>query len=40
MKGLAIFTAILMFSAFIMGGIMERRLVKLDRILEDDKYVN
>jgi len=26
--------------AFIMGGIMERRLVKLDRVLEDDKYVN
>lgn len=39
-KGLVIFSALLMFSAFILGGIIERRLVKLARVLEDDKYVN
>jgi hypothetical protein len=39
-KGLAIFMGILAFGAFIMGGIMERRLSKIDELIEDAKYVN
>jgi hypothetical protein len=43
-KGLVFLTVIMTFTAFIMGGLMERRLKKLDRLLfrieEDTKYVN
>jgi hypothetical protein len=43
-KGLAIFTGFMTFGAFILGGVMERRLKKVDRVVkqaEDDaKYVN
>jgi hypothetical protein len=43
-KGLAILTGLMTFTAFILGGLMERRLKKLDRVIqqieEDTKYVN
>jgi hypothetical protein len=43
-KGLAILTGFLAFGAFILGGMMERRLQKIDRVVkqieDDSKYVN
>ena len=43
-KGLIIFVSFMTFTAFILGGMMERRLANVDKIvknIEDDtKYVN
>lgn len=43
-KGVAILSGLLAFGAFILGGFMERRLAKIDKIVKeietDSKYVN
>lgn len=43
-KGLAIFTGLLTFGAFILGGMMERKLSRINKVIkqidDDAKYVN
>jgi len=43
-KGIAILTGFLAFGAFILGGIMERKLARINKVVkqieEDAKYVN
>jgi hypothetical protein len=43
-KGLAILTGFLAFGAFILGGVMERKLARINKVVkqieEDAKYVN
>jgi hypothetical protein len=43
-KGLAILTGFLAFGAFILGGMMERKLARINKVVkqieEDAKYVN
>jgi hypothetical protein len=43
-NGVAILTGLLTFGAFILGGMMERKLAKIDEVVkqieEDNKYVN
>jgi len=43
-KGVAILSGFLAFGAFILGGIMERKLARINKVVnqieEDSKYVN
>jgi len=43
-KGLVIFMGFLAFGAFILGGMMERKLTRINKVVkqieEDAKYVN
>lgn len=43
-KGFAIFTGFLTFGAFILGGMMERKLARINKVIkqidDDAKYVN
>lgn len=39
-KGLAIFTGILVTYMFVILGCLERRLKRVDRVIESTKYVN
>jgi hypothetical protein len=43
-KGVAILSGFLAFGAFILGGIMERKLARINKVVnqieEDTKYVN
>ena len=39
-KGLVIFTGIVSVYVFVLLGCLERRLKKIDRIIEDSKYVS
>jgi hypothetical protein len=40
LKGLVIFTGLVAMYAFVLLGCMERRLKKVDRAVDDLKYVN
>jgi hypothetical protein len=43
-KGVAILSGFLAFGAFILGGVMERKLARINKVVnqieEDTKYVN
>lgn len=39
-KGLVIFVGTFAFFAFILTGLMGRSLAKIDKLIEEDKYVN
>ena len=39
-KGLVIFTGACAFCAFILTGIMGRSIARIDKLIEEDKYVN
>lgn len=43
-KGVAILSGLLTFGAFILGGMMERKLARIDKVVkqieQDAKYVN
>jgi hypothetical protein len=40
LKGLVIFTGIVMTYVFVLLGCLERRLKRVDRVIEETKYVN
>lgn len=40
LKGLVIFTGACAFFAFVMTGIMGRSLMKIDKLIEEEKYIN
>lgn len=40
MKGLVILTGIVAMYTFVLLGCMERRLKKVDRVIEESKYVS
>ena len=40
LKGLVIFTGILVTYMFVILGCLERRLKRVDRVIESTKYVN
>jgi hypothetical protein len=39
-KGLVIFTGLVTMYAFALSGCLERRLKKIDRLIEESKYVS
>jgi hypothetical protein len=39
-KGLVILTGIVVMYALVLSGCLERRLKKIDRIIEESKYVS
>lgn len=40
LKGLVIFTGICAFFAFILTGLMGRNIARIDKLIEENKYVN
>jgi hypothetical protein len=40
LKGLVIFTGACAFFAFILTGLMGRSIARIDKLIEQDKYVN